>query len=93
MPHAPQPRLLERLDVRMIVTGKTSPGVAVTAQGEPVSIRPDGTFTVEAELQGEALLLAMRLQEKGAEGGFETSWLTLERHPRGHEVPAPGTGN
>lgn len=34
------------VDAEMIVFGKTEPTAHVTLQGEPVKVRPDGTFTV-----------------------------------------------
>lgn len=34
------------LDAELIVYGVTDPGAHVTLQGEPVKLRPDGTFTV-----------------------------------------------
>jgi hypothetical protein len=34
------------LDAELIVFGNTEPGARVTLQGDPVRLRPDGTFTV-----------------------------------------------
>lgn len=34
------------IDAEMIVFGKTIPGTRVTLQGEPVKLRPDGSFTM-----------------------------------------------
>ena len=34
------------IDAELIVFGKTEPDARVTLQGEPVKLRPDGTFTV-----------------------------------------------
>lgn len=80
MPQGQQARLLQHLDVRLIVSGQTLPGVTVTAMGTPVQVEPDGTFTFEANLQEETLTLAMRLEEN--KGQWETSVLSLERRPR-----------
>ncbi len=38
------------LDAELIVYGTTEPGAQVTLQGEPVHLRPDGTFTVRFSL-------------------------------------------
>jgi hypothetical protein len=38
------------LDAELIVYGATEPNARVTLQGEPIQIRPDGTFTVRLSL-------------------------------------------
>lgn len=38
------------VDAELIVYGSTSPGASVTLAGEPVRLRPDGTFTVRMDL-------------------------------------------
>ncbi len=38
------------IDAELIVYGTTEPGALVTLQGEPVPLRPDGTFTVRFRL-------------------------------------------
>lgn len=38
------------VDAELIVYGSTEPGAQVTLQGEPVQIRPDGSFTVRFSL-------------------------------------------
>ena len=38
------------LDCELIVYGATEPDAAVTMQGKPVKLRPDGTFTVRMAL-------------------------------------------
>ena len=39
-----------RIDAELIVYGTTEPNARVTLQGEPVQLRPDGTFTVRFSL-------------------------------------------
>lgn len=82
MPQSRPPRLLQDLDVRVIVSGKTKPGVAVTALGAPVPVGPDGSFTVETELPGERLTLALRLEPDTEDGGgWEAAVVSIERRP------------
>lgn len=38
------------VDAELIVYGSTTPGASVTLAGEPVRLRPDGTFTVRMDL-------------------------------------------
>jgi hypothetical protein len=38
------------VDAELIVYGSTTPGASVSLGGEPVKLRPDGTFTVRLEL-------------------------------------------
>jgi hypothetical protein len=38
------------VDAELIVYGVTDPGAHVTLQGEPVKLRPDGTFTVRVSM-------------------------------------------
>src|SRR5262249_2464054 len=38
------------IDAELIVYGSTEPNAQVTLQGEPVPVRPDGTFTVRFSL-------------------------------------------
>ena len=39
-----------QLDAELIVYGATEPNARVTLQGEPVKLRPDGTFTMRFSL-------------------------------------------
>ena len=39
-----------KLDAELIVYGATEPNARVTLQGEPVKLRPDGTFTMRFSL-------------------------------------------
>lgn len=39
-----------KLDAELIVYGATEPGSKVTLQGKPITLRPDGTFTVRFSL-------------------------------------------
>lgn len=82
-PHhrATPPPLLHRLKTRVVITGKTSPNVRVIAQGGNVEVGPDGAFTIQADLEGDNALFAIRLEEEEGEGRWESSLIVLERHP------------
>lgn len=45
------------LDCEVVVYGATDPGAAVTVQGKPVKLRPDGTFTLRFALPDGKLVL------------------------------------
>ena len=45
------------VDAEMIVYGVTQPGAYVTLQGEPVKVRPDGTFRVRVDLPNKRQVL------------------------------------
>ena len=38
------------MDAELIVFGSTEPNAQVTLQGDPIDVRPDGTFTVRFHL-------------------------------------------
>lgn len=48
--HGKRPPFSFELDAELIVFGTTEPDAHVTLQGDPVQIRPDGTFTVRFSL-------------------------------------------
>ena len=54
------------VDAEMIIYGATKPGAHVTLSGEPVRLRPDGTFTVRTEYAGPA--------STAAGGGQQSGW-------------------
>ncbi len=45
------------VDAEMIIYGSTKPGAHVTLSGEPVKLRPDGTFTVRLSMPDRRQLL------------------------------------
>jgi uncharacterized protein len=56
------------IDAEMIVFGRTSPGSRVTIQGEPVKLRPDGTFTMRYSFpDGRQILPAIAESADGHE--------------------------
>jgi len=46
-----------QVDAEMVVYGVTDPGMLVTLQGEPVTVRPDGTFRVRVDLPNKRQVL------------------------------------
>lgn len=46
-----------QVDAEMVVYGVTQPGMLVTLQGEPVTVRPDGTFRVRVDLPNKRQVL------------------------------------
>jgi hypothetical protein len=56
------------IDAEMIVFGRTVPGSRVTLQGEPVKLRPDGTFTMRYSFpDGRQILPAIAESADGVE--------------------------
>lgn len=56
------------IDAEMIVFGRTVPGARVTIQGEPVKLRPDGTFTMRYSFpDGRQILPAIAESADGVE--------------------------
>jgi uncharacterized protein len=56
------------IDAEMIVFGRTLPGARVTIQGEPVKLRPDGTFTMRYSFpDGRQILPAIAESADGME--------------------------
>ncbi len=45
-----KPRFAFHVDSELIIYGQTQPGARVTLAGEPVKLRPDGTFTVRRKM-------------------------------------------
>jgi len=53
----PQSHVQLEVDAEMIVYGATQPGSYVTLQGEPVKVRPDGTFRVRVAMPNKRQVL------------------------------------
>ncbi len=73
------------LDCELIVYGATEPDAAVTMQGRPVKLRPDGTFTLRYALPDCRLVLECQATSSD---GVETRTITpiVERNT---VTPAP----
>jgi uncharacterized protein len=83
-PLAPRPKdgkFFFHIDAEMIVFGRTQPGARVTVQGEPVKLRPDGTFTMRYSFpDGRQILPAVSESADGAEERKVV--LSVERNTR-----------
>jgi hypothetical protein len=79
-----------QVDAEMVVYGVTQPGMLVTLQGEPVTVRPDGTFRVRVDLPNKRQVLPIVTSTpEGVER--QTVVLAVERNtktmePVGNEV-------
>jgi hypothetical protein len=79
-----------QLDAELIVYGATEPNARVTLQGEPVKLRPDGTFTMRFSLpDGRQIIPAVASSADGVEE--RTIVLAVERNtkqlePMIHEI-------
>ncbi len=70
-----------QLDAELIVYGATEPNARVTLQGEPVHLRPDGTFTVRFSLpDSRQIIPAVATSADGAEE--RTIVLAVERNTK-----------
>jgi len=85
-----QPRFFFKLDAELIVYGETEPNARVTLQGEPVKLRPDGTFTMRFSLpDSRQIIPAVATSPDGVEE--RTIVLAIERNtkhlePMIHEI-------
>jgi hypothetical protein len=83
-----------QLDAELIVYGATEPNARVTLQGEPVKLRPDGTFTMRFSLpDGRQIIPAVASSADGVEE--RTIVLAVERNtkqlePMIHEINEGG---
>lgn len=69
------------LDAELIVYGSTEPNASVTLQGEPVHLRPDGSFTVRFSLpDSRQIIPAVASRADGAEE--RTIVLAVERNTK-----------
>jgi hypothetical protein len=79
-----------KLDAELIVYGETDPEARVTLQGEPVKLRPDGTFTMRFSLpDSRQIIPAVATAADGVEE--RTIVLAIERNtkhlePMIHEI-------
>jgi hypothetical protein len=70
-----------QVDAELIVYGTTEPNARVTLQGEPVHLRPDGTFTVRFSLpDSRQIIPAVATSADGAEE--RTIVLAVERNTK-----------
>lgn len=73
-----------QVDADLIVYGVTQPGSRVTLHGEPVSLRPDGTFTVRYSLPNcRQVIPAVACSQDGVEQ--RTIVLAIERNTKAME--------
>jgi hypothetical protein len=80
LPHLGRPFHFQ-IDAELIVYGSTEPGAQVTLQGEPVNLRPDGTFTVRYSLPDSRQIIPA--VAASADGGEErTIVLAVERNTK-----------
>jgi hypothetical protein len=57
-----------QLDAELIVYGATEPHAKVTLQGDPIKLRPDGTFTVRYSLpDSRQIIPAVAMSADGVE--------------------------
>lgn len=82
------------IDAEMIVFGRTSVGARVTIQGEPVKLRPDGTFTMRYSFpDGRQILPAIAESADGVEERkivLAVERNTKELEPLIHDGNEPG---
>ncbi len=70
-----------KLDAELIVYGATEPNARVTLQGEPVKLRPDGTFTMRFSLpDSRQIIPAVAVSPDGIEE--RTIVLAVERNTK-----------
>jgi hypothetical protein len=80
-----------KLDAELIVYGATEPTARVTLQGEPVKLRPDGTFTMRYSLpDSRQIIPAVATSPDGVEE--RTIVLAVERNTK-HLEPMMHEGN
>jgi len=80
-----------QLDAELIVYGATEPNARVTLQGEPVKLRPDGTFTMRFSLpDSRQIIPAVAASADGVEE--RTIVLAVERNTK-HLEPMIHDGN
>lgn len=73
-----------KLDAELIVYGSTEPSAKVMIQGEPIQLRPDGTFTMRFSLpDGRQILPAVAYSADGVEE--RTIVLAVERNTKSLE--------
>jgi hypothetical protein len=91
MPGGRQRKFWFQLDAELIVYGATEPNARVTLQGEPVKLRPDGTFTMRFTLpDSRQIIPAVATSPDGVEE--RTIVLAIERNTK-HLEPMIHDGN
>jgi hypothetical protein len=76
-----RPKFWFQLDAELIVYGATEPSAKVTLQGEPVQLRPDGTFTMRFSLpDSRQIIPAVARSADGVEE--RTIVLAVERNTK-----------
>jgi len=89
--HNKHPDFTFELDAELIVFGTTEPDAQVTLQGEPIEVRPDGTFTVRYSLPNcRQVIPAVARSRDGLEQ--RTIVLAVERNTKTME-PVLNDGN
>jgi hypothetical protein len=72
------------VDAEMIVYGATQPEAYVTLQGEPVKLRPDGTFRVRVEMPNKRQVIP--IIASAADGSArQTVVMAIERNTKSME--------
>jgi hypothetical protein len=80
-----------QIDAELIVYGATEPNARVTLQGQPVALRPDGTFTMRFKLpDARQIIPAVAKSPDGVEE--RTIVLAVERNTRQLEPTLHDTG-
>jgi hypothetical protein len=80
-----------QLDAELIVYGATEPNARVTLQGEPIKLRPDGTFTMRYSLpDSRQIIPAVATSPDGIEE--RTIVLAVERNTK-HLEPTINEGD
>ena len=91
MPGGKGRKFFFQLDAELIVYGCTEANARVTLQGEPVKLRPDGTFTMRFSLpDSRQILPAVATSPDGVEE--RTIVLAVERNTK-HLDPVINEGN
>jgi uncharacterized protein len=81
MPGGKSRKFWFQLDAELIVYGATEPNARVTLQGEPVKLRPDGTFTIRFSLpDSRQIIPAVAISPDGIEE--RTIVLAVERNTK-----------
>ncbi|MGF1578269.1 MAG: DUF4912 domain-containing protein, partial [Gemmataceae bacterium] len=81
LPSSKQRAFWFKLDAELIVYGATEPDARVTLQGEPVKLRPDGTFTMRFSLpDARQIIPAVAASADGVEE--RTIVLAVERNTK-----------
>jgi hypothetical protein len=79
--HGKERKFWFQLDAELIVYGATEPNARVTLQGEPVKLRPDGTFTMRFSLpDSRQIIPAVAASADGVEE--RTIVLAVERNTK-----------